>query len=120
MDYILDFDRIVFASPECWYSVSPALKIFLDRISDYLDIPELLPKGMRLRGKTAYVITTSVYNKASTPFISAFENTFDYLGLSYGGCLHMNCKDGFDQAKSHQMVQRFVENIRGAASNGAA
>ena len=120
MDYVLGFDKIIFASPEYWYSVSPSLKIFLDRISDYLDIPELLPKGRRLRGKTGYVITTSVYDKPSAPFIGAFENTFDYLGMSYGGCLHVNCKTGFNQAKSHQEIQRFIASMGTAADNGSA
>lgn len=112
MDYVLNFDKIIFASPEYWYSVSPSLKIFIDRISDYLDIPELLPKGRRLRGKTGYIITTSVYDKPSSPFIGAFENTFDYLGMYYGGCLHVNCKNGFNQAKSHQKIQKFIEGIK--------
>jgi multimeric flavodoxin WrbA len=33
---------VAFASPIDWYSVSPAMKIFLDRISDFLGPPDLL------------------------------------------------------------------------------
>ena len=38
MRRILAFDRIIFASPVYWYAVSPAMKVFLDRSSDFLDL----------------------------------------------------------------------------------
>jgi putative NADPH-quinone reductase len=49
----------IFATPIYWYGVSPAMKVFLDRISDFLELPELLAEGRRLRGKNAYVVCTS-------------------------------------------------------------
>jgi hypothetical protein len=49
MRRVLAHDRIIFASPIYWYAAAPAMKIFLDRISDFLDLPELLPEGRRLR-----------------------------------------------------------------------
>jgi multimeric flavodoxin WrbA len=69
MERILGFDQLILASPVYWYSVAPAMKVFLDRISDYLDLPDLLSKGRRLRGKSAYIVCTSVYSEA--PSISA-------------------------------------------------
>jgi len=46
----------IFASPVYWYSVSPPMKVFLDRISDFLDLPDLLNDRRRLRGKQAYIV----------------------------------------------------------------
>ncbi len=59
----LEHDAIVFASPVYWYTVSPQLKVFLDRISDLLDLDDLLDHGRRLRGKTGYVVCTSIYDE---------------------------------------------------------
>jgi multimeric flavodoxin WrbA len=52
---VLSYDTIIFASPVYWYSVTPAMKAFIDRISDLLDLPKLLETGRKLRGKTASV-----------------------------------------------------------------
>lgn len=114
MERVLQCDHIIFASPEYWYAVSPPMKIFLDRISDYLDIPELLDKGRRLRGKTAYVVCTSVYEEPSSPFLDAFKKTFDYLGMVYGGCLHANCKSGYAEERHGVAAQKFVAALRTA------
>ena len=95
MKRVLAHDQIVFASPIYWYAVSPAMKIFLDRISDFLDLPDLFQEGRRLRGKNAYVVCTSIGDEPSPEFIGAFVETFSYLGMNYGGVAHANCQDGF-------------------------
>jgi multimeric flavodoxin WrbA len=51
MRHVLTFDQIIFASPIYWYAASPPMKLFVDRISDYLDLPELLDEGRRLRAR---------------------------------------------------------------------
>ena len=40
MRHVLDHDQILFATPVYWYSVCPPMKVFLDRISDFLDLPD--------------------------------------------------------------------------------
>jgi multimeric flavodoxin WrbA len=59
MERVLQHDQVIFASPIYWYSVSPAMKVFLDRISDFLELPDLLPKGRTLRGKFALALNGS-------------------------------------------------------------
>jgi multimeric flavodoxin WrbA len=95
MDLVLAHEQIIFASPIYWYSVSPAMKTFLDRISDFLELPDLLPKGRRLRGKNAFVVCTSICEEASPIFMDAFRQTFDYLGMRFVGAAHVNCVDGY-------------------------
>ena len=51
MEKVLECQHIVFASPVYWYAVAPAMKEFLDRLSDFLDLPDLLAKGRSLRKK---------------------------------------------------------------------
>ena len=106
---VLDFDRLIIASPVYWYSVSPPVKIFLDRICDYLDIPELLGEGRRLRGKRAYIVCTSIYTDAPASFVSALTDTFAYLGMHFGGLLHANCRDGYSRALHEAQVAAFAD-----------
>lgn len=94
----LAHDQIIFATPIYWYAVSPPMKVFLDRISDFLELPDLLADGRRLRGKRAYVVCTSVSDEASAAFMGAFRETFDYLGMTFKGAVHINCRDGYCSA----------------------
>jgi multimeric flavodoxin WrbA len=95
MNRVLAHEQVIFATPIYWYAVSPAMKVFLNRISDYLELPDLLPKGRRLQGKNAYVVCTSICEEPSTSFVNAFRETFDYLGMNFGGIMHINCQDGY-------------------------
>lgn len=112
MKRVLEFDHIAIASPVYWYSVSPPVKIFLDRISDYLDIPELLPEGRRLRGKTGHIVCTSIYDSAPTPFVGALKDTFTYLGMHVGGIVHANCSEGYSRSTCESEVANFARLIR--------
>jgi hypothetical protein len=71
------------------------MKGFLDWISDLLEIPDLLAEGRPLRGTNAYVVCTSIYEQPSAAFMQAFRETFDYLGMRFGGVAHANCQEGY-------------------------
>ena len=115
IDHVLEFEQIIFASPVYWYSVSPPMKIFLDRISDLLDVPELLAKGRRLRGKGVYVLCTSIEDEPDSPFVNAWRETCKYLGMNYSGLLHANCRDGYAPALYEDAIDAFVRRLRGSA-----
>jgi multimeric flavodoxin WrbA len=119
MDRVLDHEQVIFASPVYWYAVSPPMKIFLDRISDLLDLPDLLDKGRRLRKKRAFVVCTSIYDEVPEPFIAAFRDTFNYLGMRYGACLHANCRDGYQGEHYEKAIAAFVKRVRGRAPRQA-
>jgi len=112
MERILLHDQIIFASPVYWYAVSAQMKVFLDRISDLLDLPELLEHSRQLRNKCAYVPCTSIYEEVLEPFIGAFRDTFDYLGVRFGGHLHANCRDGYVAQAYEREISEFVECVR--------
>ena len=117
MNRVLDVDHIIVASPVYWYSVSPQIKVFLDRITDYLDIPELLADGRRLRGKTGHVVCTSIYDSAPPPFVDALTATFTYLGMQVGGMVHANCSDGYSRSRHESEVAAFARAIAPARSS---
>lgn len=111
---VLEHEQIVFATPVYWYAVSAGMKIFLDRLSDLLDLPDLLDQGRRLRGKTAFVVCTSISDEPSVAFMTAFRDTFDYLGMRFGGSVHVNCQDGYDPERDDPRAVEFAALIRGA------
>ncbi len=105
---VLDFGRIVFASPVYSYAVAPPMKVFLDRTTDFLDLEELRAEARRLRGKVAYVACTSVYDSPPPLFVNAFADNFAYLGMRFGGLAHLNCAEGYDPAAGEAEADRFV------------
>ena len=120
MQRVLAYQQIVFASPIYWYAVSPAMKVFLDRISDFLDLPDLLSEGRRLRGKTGYVVCTSICEEPATEFMSAFAETFRYLGMQFGGAVHADCRDGYSPDVHDRQAAGFASLVKRAVRVPAA
>lgn len=115
MRHVLGFEQLIFASPVYWYAVSPPMKVFLDRISDYLDLPDLLADSRRLRGKSAYIVCTSIYAEPDRSFLGAFKDTFEYLGMRFGGVAHANCRDGYVPPKHEKEALAFTRQVRNDA-----
>jgi multimeric flavodoxin WrbA len=116
MQQVLKHDQIIFATPIYWYSVSPAMKVFLDRISDYLELPDLLAQGRRLRGKKAYVVCTSISSEPSAAFLEAFRDTFYYLGMHFGGIVHADCQKGYVPTIHDPMAVSFAMAVSKGSS----
>jgi multimeric flavodoxin WrbA len=112
MKRLLAYDQIIFATPIYWYAVSATMKVFLDRISDFLDLPDLLSEGRRLRGKNAYVACTSICDEPSVEFIGAFRETFNYLGMHFGDVVHLNCTGGYLPAVHDSEALRFAALVK--------
>lgn len=104
---LLDYDNIMFASPVYWYAMSAQLKIFFDRMTDFLSVDALKDIGRSLRGKTGFVISTSESNCADDSFVSPFVVTFRYLGMEYGGAIHTNCHQGFIASDFQEEIEVF-------------
>jgi len=117
--HVLAHEQIIFATPIYWYAVSPAMKVFLDRLSDLLELPDLLAAGRRLRGKNAYVVCTSSGEEPSREFVGAFRETFGYLGMHFAGIVHLNCQDGFLPAVHEAATGAFAKLVREAARSAA-
>jgi multimeric flavodoxin WrbA len=111
----LEHEQIIFATPVYWYAVCPAMKAFLDRLTDLLELPELLSAGRRLRGKRAYVVCTSASEQASGCFTAAFAETFAYLGMHCGAVAHVSCPDGSLPASHVGAALEFAALVRQAS-----
>ncbi|PPK85657.1 NADPH-dependent FMN reductase [Neolewinella xylanilytica] len=79
---LIIYDRIIFASPVYWYSMSGLLKDFFDRLTDLLTYHKDL--GRRLRGKEMGVLSCSAERHVNAGFYEPFRLSADYLGMTYG------------------------------------
>ncbi len=111
MQHLLNYDNIIFVSPVYWYAPSAQLKVFIDRTSDFLDIDELKDIGRQLRGKQAFIVCTSISEEADSSFLNSLKDTFNYLGMSYGGHIHANCEEGFVSDCYKADVDSFIRLI---------
>jgi len=119
MSHILKYDHIIFASPVYWYSMSAQMKTFIDRMSDFLSIEELKDTGRELRNKTGHVASTSISEKVDDSFIDSFTNTFDYLGMSVGHSIHVNCINGFNHDSCQTDIHNFIKKLNMEKSAGS-
>ena len=87
------------------------MKVFVDRTSDLLSVEDLKSKGRALRGKVAYLASTSINETADDSFLNSFINTFEYLGIKYGANIHINCHEGFDDKSCETEIFDFVKVI---------
>jgi len=83
---IQTYDRIIFATPVYWYSMSGRMKVFFDRLSDLLTIEKEL--GRQLRGKEMGVMSCGSDAEIKDGFYMPFVESAAYLGMTYIGDVH--------------------------------
>ena len=111
MDEILRHDKIIFVTPVYWYGPSAQMKVFIDRLSDLLDVEHLKDKGRALRAKTAFIACTSISADADDVFLGGFKNTFEYMGMNFGGYIHAQCQEDFAPAHHADQIGAFIAKI---------
>ena len=85
-DIVKKYDTIVFATPIYWYTMSGILKVFIDRISDFLKTEK--EYGRQLRGKKMAVISCGSDAEIFEGFTMPFVQSANYLGMDYLGHVH--------------------------------
>ncbi len=111
---ILSSDVIVFTSPVYWYAPSAQLKLFLDRISDFLKMEKDL--GRQLRGKMAATLSTGYDSDVADCFPEIFRRTFGYLSLDDLGFVYQSCQKETYQVQSNLALDALVTQIKQRAS----
>lgn len=86
---LLSFDHWVLASPVYWYSMTSQFKIFIDRITDYMDDEALKTKLRTLRQKQFSLLSNAASPSAPDAFIDMFKHTFNYLGMTFQSHQHI-------------------------------
>ena len=86
---LLSYEHWILASPVYWYSTTSQMKLFIDRITDYMDEESLKPKLRGLRDKRFSLLSNSVSEAAPEAFTEMFKHTFSYLGMEFVGHEHV-------------------------------
>ena len=110
IDKVLQFERIVFASPVYWYSISGVMKSFVDRFSDLLR--EHKDIGRQFRGKSMYLISSSSDATVYDCFVDSFKLTAAYLGMEFKGNLYGWIEEGQVPAEVVKKVIFFSDNLK--------
>ncbi len=85
-DITSKYEIVILATPIYWYTMSGLLKVFLDRISDFLYHDK--DTGRSLRTMKMGIVSCSNENKVFDGFEMPFIKSAEYLGMAYLGHLH--------------------------------
>jgi multimeric flavodoxin WrbA len=85
-DIITNYDTLIFATPVYWYTMSGVLKVFFDRISDFLHVEKKF--GRQLRGKNMAMLSCGSDATTIEEFNKPFIRSAAYLGMEYLGDVH--------------------------------
>ncbi|MBV7268972.1 flavodoxin family protein [Winogradskyella luteola] len=100
------YNTIIFATPIYWYTMSGLLKVFLDRISDFLyDEKDI---GRRLRKMKMGIVSSSNENMVFDGFAMPFEKSAEYLGMKYLGHLHTWIQKGIIPNEVMQSIEAYT------------
>ncbi len=106
---IMGHDLIVLATPVYWYTMSATMKIFLDRLTDLLDIRKDL--GRKLRGKKLFIIGSLGSTSLPKGFEDAFWQTSEYLRMEYKGCSFICSTDNPEVKKVNEVEIEKARNV---------
>jgi len=107
---LINFDLWVLASPVYWYTMSGYMKVFLDRISDLLDIEKDL--GRQLRGKAMAGLSVSNEDDVPLHFYDPWNRSANYLGMEYLGEIHTYGAGQTLDIKVQQRLAHFIKLIK--------
>jgi len=101
-----EYEVILFATPIYWYTMSGMLKVFLDRISDFLFHEKEF--GRLLRGKQMGVVSCGSDMEVFEGFEMPFEQTSNYLGMDYLGHFHTWIENDIVPENVNDLIGEYV------------
>ncbi len=112
---VCNYELLIFVSPVYWYTMSGVLKVFFDRISDFLYKEK--EYGRALRGKEMGVLSCSNNEDIVTEFEMPFKRTASYLEMNYTGYRHLTVQEGVLSIKSKEIMKEFHKNVELKTTN---
>jgi len=107
-EIVENYEVILFATPIYWYTMSGVLKVFLDRISDFLfDEKEF---GRLLRGKQMGIISCGADSETFEGFEMPFVQSANYLGMDYLGHLHTWIENDDVSENVNNFINTYITN----------
>lgn len=107
---VQNYDTIVLATPIYWYTMSGLMKVFLDRISDFLYQEK--DYGRMLRGKNMAVLSCSNGDDCPEEFNLPFIRSAEYLGMNYLAGIHAWIENGELTQEVKEKLNAFTLKIK--------
>lgn len=103
-------DKIIFATPVYWYSMSAQMKTLFDRLTDLISLRKDL--GRSLKGKTCYLVSTGTDEVLPTGYEEVFSRTAKYFDMQFGGSFYYHVQKGepMNEETKHS-AQKFGDAI---------
>lgn len=103
IERLVEHELIILATPVYWYTMSAQMKIFIDRLSDLLEVRKDL--GRKLRGKKVFIVA-SFNTSMPVGFEDAFSQTCNYMGMIYLGCsfIYQGSDHGLSETRPDQLA----------------
>ncbi|KAA1247592.1 flavodoxin family protein [Aquimarina sp. RZ0] len=109
-DITQNYQTMIVATPVYWYTMSGIMKVFLDRISDYLYKEKDI--GRMLRGKEMGMISCSNDDDNVTEFSLPFSRSAEYLGMQYLDDIHTWVKNKEIPVEVKEKINAFALRIK--------
>lgn len=107
---VQDYDCYIFATPVYWYSMSGRLKVFLDRLTDCMQIDQYL--GRALEGKRMAALSCGSDNFFVKGFFQPFVHTAGYLKMSYLADVHTWANGRYIEPVAQQRIRKFAQILQ--------
>jgi len=105
------YETFVFATPIYWYTMSGIMKVFFDRISDFLFEEKEI--GRRLRQKRMGVVSCGSDSEIKQGFEMPFVESANYLGMEYKGHIHTWIENKKITQEVQQSITSFANQLMG-------
>lgn len=106
---VADYDCYIFATPVYWYSMSGMLKVFLDRLTDCMQIEQSL--GRALEGKQMAALSCGSNTFSVKGFFQPFVHTAGYLKMSYLADVHTWANGRYIEPVAEERIKKFAQII---------
>jgi len=111
---MLASQHIVFATPVYWYSMSGAMKVFFDRLTDLLVDPDSRKIGRALAGRNVWLLATGTDDRLPSGFHEPFARTAAYFGMAWREAFYSRSIKGTPlSAASLAEVEKLANQLAG-------
>lgn len=105
----ISFDKIIFATPVYWYSMSGLLKNFFDRLTDIVTVNKSL--GRKLAGKSMAVIAVGTDAEIPPGFETPFKSTAAYFDMRFLGSIYCCTNNDGRMELSMEKINEFLKVV---------
>lgn len=109
IEKIVSYDKIIFATPVYWYSMSGLMKNFFDRLTDLVTINKNL--GRELKGNETFLLAVGTDKALPEGFKIPFALTSKYFGMAFIASIYFSTIYSSDSQNEKKKIDNFILNF---------